>query len=106
MSWETFSCDCPLGYGGKDCSHGERLYEFIFVLGSHMLHVQSVAAFNNVAFIVPLWYNKGDSGCDNWQFLCCDSGDDGYGFQNSNHDSMTLTFSGLNLSAVFTLMPY
>uniref|UniRef100_A0A3P8T4D3 Cadherin EGF LAG seven-pass G-type receptor 3 n=1 Tax=Amphiprion percula TaxID=161767 RepID=A0A3P8T4D3_AMPPE len=21
VSWETFSCDCPLGYGGKDCSH-------------------------------------------------------------------------------------
>ncbi|KAK7884626.1 hypothetical protein WMY93_027749 [Mugilogobius chulae] len=22
VSWETFSCDCPLGFGGKDCSHG------------------------------------------------------------------------------------
>uniref|UniRef100_A0A4W5RPP4 Cadherin EGF LAG seven-pass G-type receptor 3 n=1 Tax=Hucho hucho TaxID=62062 RepID=A0A4W5RPP4_9TELE len=21
VSWETFSCDCPLGFGGKDCSH-------------------------------------------------------------------------------------
>ncbi|KAM9342473.1 cadherin EGF LAG seven-pass G-type receptor 3 [Pholidichthys leucotaenia] len=21
VSWETFSCDCPTGYGGKDCSH-------------------------------------------------------------------------------------
>uniref|UniRef100_A0A6Q2X1W3 Cadherin, EGF LAG seven-pass G-type receptor 3 n=1 Tax=Esox lucius TaxID=8010 RepID=A0A6Q2X1W3_ESOLU len=21
VSWETFSCDCPIGYGGKDCSH-------------------------------------------------------------------------------------
>ncbi|XP_076133414.1 cadherin EGF LAG seven-pass G-type receptor 3 [Alosa pseudoharengus] len=21
VSWETFACDCPLGYGGKDCSH-------------------------------------------------------------------------------------
>ncbi|XP_010764715.1 cadherin EGF LAG seven-pass G-type receptor 3 [Notothenia coriiceps] len=21
VSWETFSCECPLGYGGKDCSH-------------------------------------------------------------------------------------
>ncbi|MEQ2193691.1 Cadherin EGF LAG seven-pass G-type receptor 3, partial [Xenoophorus captivus] len=21
VSWETFSCDCPVGYGGKDCSH-------------------------------------------------------------------------------------
>ncbi|XP_051777196.1 cadherin EGF LAG seven-pass G-type receptor 3 isoform X2 [Erpetoichthys calabaricus] len=21
VSWETFLCDCPLGYGGKDCSH-------------------------------------------------------------------------------------
>uniref|UniRef100_A0A3P8VAA9 Cadherin EGF LAG seven-pass G-type receptor 3 n=1 Tax=Cynoglossus semilaevis TaxID=244447 RepID=A0A3P8VAA9_CYNSE len=21
VSWETFYCDCPLGYGGKDCSH-------------------------------------------------------------------------------------
>ncbi|KAM4570695.1 cadherin EGF LAG seven-pass G-type receptor 3 isoform 2-T2 [Fundulus diaphanus] len=21
VSWETFSCDCPLGYGGKDCSY-------------------------------------------------------------------------------------
>ncbi|XP_017266742.1 cadherin EGF LAG seven-pass G-type receptor 3 isoform X2 [Kryptolebias marmoratus] len=21
VSWETFSCDCPMGYGGKDCSH-------------------------------------------------------------------------------------
>ncbi|XP_051913284.1 cadherin EGF LAG seven-pass G-type receptor 3 isoform X2 [Hippocampus zosterae] len=21
VSWETFSCDCTLGYGGKDCSH-------------------------------------------------------------------------------------
>uniref|UniRef100_A0A3B3UW61 Cadherin EGF LAG seven-pass G-type receptor 3 n=1 Tax=Poecilia latipinna TaxID=48699 RepID=A0A3B3UW61_9TELE len=20
VSWETFSCDCPLGYGGKDCT--------------------------------------------------------------------------------------
>lgn len=30
MGWETFFCDCPLGYGGKDCSHGERLFEFIF----------------------------------------------------------------------------
>lgn len=26
VGWETFFCDCPLGYGGKDCSHGERLY--------------------------------------------------------------------------------
>ncbi|XP_035377944.1 cadherin EGF LAG seven-pass G-type receptor 3 isoform X2 [Electrophorus electricus] len=21
VSWETFFCDCPLGFGGKDCSH-------------------------------------------------------------------------------------
>uniref|UniRef100_A0A8C6MG79 Cadherin EGF LAG seven-pass G-type receptor 3 n=1 Tax=Nothobranchius furzeri TaxID=105023 RepID=A0A8C6MG79_NOTFU len=21
VSWETFACDCPIGYGGKDCSH-------------------------------------------------------------------------------------
>uniref|UniRef100_A0A674MGA6 Cadherin EGF LAG seven-pass G-type receptor 3 n=1 Tax=Takifugu rubripes TaxID=31033 RepID=A0A674MGA6_TAKRU len=21
VGWETFFCDCPLGYGGKDCSH-------------------------------------------------------------------------------------
>ncbi|KAJ0064549.1 hypothetical protein NL108_009741, partial [Boleophthalmus pectinirostris] len=21
VSWETFLCDCPLGFGGKDCSH-------------------------------------------------------------------------------------
>uniref|UniRef100_H3D3A2 Cadherin EGF LAG seven-pass G-type receptor 3 n=1 Tax=Tetraodon nigroviridis TaxID=99883 RepID=H3D3A2_TETNG len=21
VGWETFLCDCPLGYGGKDCSH-------------------------------------------------------------------------------------
>ncbi|KAG7263643.1 hypothetical protein CRUP_032043, partial [Coryphaenoides rupestris] len=21
VSWETFSCQCPLGFGGKDCSH-------------------------------------------------------------------------------------
>uniref|UniRef100_A0AAQ4RC38 Cadherin, EGF LAG seven-pass G-type receptor 3 n=1 Tax=Gasterosteus aculeatus aculeatus TaxID=481459 RepID=A0AAQ4RC38_GASAC len=28
VSWETFSCDCPLGYGGKDCSHGERIHAF------------------------------------------------------------------------------
>uniref|UniRef100_A0A673AST3 Cadherin, EGF LAG seven-pass G-type receptor 3 n=1 Tax=Sphaeramia orbicularis TaxID=375764 RepID=A0A673AST3_9TELE len=21
VSWDTFACDCPLGYGGKDCSH-------------------------------------------------------------------------------------
>lgn len=25
VSWETFSCDCPVGHGGKDCSQGERL---------------------------------------------------------------------------------
>ncbi|XP_030203240.1 cadherin EGF LAG seven-pass G-type receptor 3 isoform X5 [Gadus morhua] len=23
-SWETFSCECPLGFGGKDCSHAMR----------------------------------------------------------------------------------
>lgn len=23
MSWETFSCDCPVGFGGKDCSLGK-----------------------------------------------------------------------------------
>lgn len=32
VSWETFSCDCPLGYGGKDCSRGEIVNEVIFVL--------------------------------------------------------------------------
>ncbi|KAM8829797.1 cadherin EGF LAG seven-pass G-type receptor 3 isoform 2-T2 [Synchiropus picturatus] len=21
VSWETYSCDCPVGYGGKDCGH-------------------------------------------------------------------------------------
>ncbi|XP_058856059.1 cadherin EGF LAG seven-pass G-type receptor 3-like isoform X1 [Acipenser ruthenus] len=21
VTWETFSCECPLGFGGKDCSH-------------------------------------------------------------------------------------
>lgn len=36
VSWETFSCDCPLGYGGKDCSHGERLNKFIFIQGSYL----------------------------------------------------------------------
>ena len=35
VSWETFSCDCPLGYGGKDCSHGETLHELILFLWSH-----------------------------------------------------------------------
>lgn len=31
VGWETFQCDCPLGYGGKDCSSGER--PFICVSG-------------------------------------------------------------------------
>lgn len=48
VSWETFSCDCPLGYGGKDCSHGERLYEFISILGSYMLHFQPMTTFSIV----------------------------------------------------------
>ena len=26
-SWETFSCECPLGFGGKDCSHGESILQ-------------------------------------------------------------------------------
>lgn len=32
VGWETFLCDCPLGYGGKDCSNGERLYMLILTL--------------------------------------------------------------------------
>lgn len=23
VSWETYSCDCPVGFGGKDCNLGE-----------------------------------------------------------------------------------
>lgn len=34
VGWETFLCDCPLGYGGKDCSNGERLYMLILTLWS------------------------------------------------------------------------
>lgn len=48
VSWETFSCDCPLGYGGKDCSHGERLHEFIYIIWfytSWQCHICSIALF-------------------------------------------------------------
>uniref|UniRef100_A0AAR2K2Z6 Cadherin, EGF LAG seven-pass G-type receptor 3 n=1 Tax=Pygocentrus nattereri TaxID=42514 RepID=A0AAR2K2Z6_PYGNA len=33
VSWETFSCDCPLGFGGKDCSHGEKNITHIHTVG-------------------------------------------------------------------------
>lgn len=23
VGWGTFSCECPVGFGGKDCRHGE-----------------------------------------------------------------------------------
>lgn len=60
VSWETFSCDCPLGFGGKDCSHGEMSLMFSGATCCIYKHL-----YITVTLIVIAWfyYHKQVSVC-------------------------------------------
>uniref|UniRef100_A0A673ANW1 Cadherin, EGF LAG seven-pass G-type receptor 3 n=1 Tax=Sphaeramia orbicularis TaxID=375764 RepID=A0A673ANW1_9TELE len=53
VSWDTFACDCPLGYGGKDCSHGNPLSTPL----KHVQHQQRfpVSHLLDIMMIVLFW---------------------------------------------------
>lgn len=52
VGWETFLCDCPLGYGGKDCSNGERCWFYSLAYCSMLLSQTFLVTNETVAKII------------------------------------------------------